>query len=180
MISGNTQALKDFDIFVSNNYKKLYTHAYCTTKNNEDAHDLLTDTYVKIKQFIIASGYTSTQFITHFCKSITNAYIDQKRKKQYQWLSADILEDFEEENNYCDEEELQQKREHLCKKMFQYIEKKYDPRECYVFRVYYLYPPNQRMTYQKISQQTGLGITYCSDVIRKIRLDLKQTFNGLH
>jgi len=175
-MSGNTnniEALSNFDTFVMRNYGRLKTHALVYTHNDEDATDLLHDTYLKIKQFIIMSGYTTQRFITHFCKSITNTFIDQKRKKKYNFIDIEILDDTYEEDNYADIEEKTRENEYLCKYIFKYLERNYSEKEQYIFKVYYLYPPKSRMTYNKISQQTGISITTCSDTIKKIRYDLK-------
>lgn len=168
-----TTALQNYDNFVQNNYQRLYVHALVQTHNEEEAIDLLHDTYIKIKEYIIMSGYSGTGFITHFCTSIRNRFIDMKRKKQFVMVQADGLEDKEYENDSEETEEKMKENEYKCKYVFKYIENNYDERQCYVFKVYYLYPPNQRMTYAKISQQTGLGISYCSETIKTIREDLR-------
>jgi RNA polymerase sigma factor (sigma-70 family) len=173
-MNDNSEALHNFDNFITENYQKVYTHAYCTTGDEEQAHDLLQDTYIKVRTFIEASGYTTNRFITHFCKSITNAWIDKKRKRVYEYVDFNILDDSIDEDNL--EEEQQHIRELKCKTIFQYIEKKYDERENYIFRVYFLFPPKERMTFQKISNQTGISLNDCSIIIRKIREDCKKTF----
>lgn len=175
-MTGNTQALLNFDEFITQNYDKVYTHAYCTTGDEEKAHDLLQDTYLKVRNFIAMSGYTTQRFITHFCRSVTNLWIDQKRKRNYEYVPHDILDNSFDEDDYDEIEHQQQLREAKCKIIFQYIENKYDAKENYVFRVYFLFPPSERMTYQKISNQTGLTIKYCSLTIRKIRDDIKRTY----
>jgi len=173
MVSGNTIAAQNFDDFFNANYKKLYTHSLVQTHNREEAIDLLHTTYLKLKTYIVASGYTTTRFITYVCTSISNTFIDGKRKKKYEHVCDTVLETHEDENDSQELEDQQKDREYLCKYIFKYIENKYDEKQCYVFRVYYLYPKNERMTFQKISNQTGLGITYCSDTIKKIRNDVR-------
>jgi len=168
-----TTAIENYDKFVQQNYKRLYTHAYVFTHDEEDAIDLLHDTYIKVKEYIIMSGFTTQRFITHMCTSIKNRFIDNKRRKKYEFCTDAELYEKEDVNISEEVEEEMRENEYLCKYAFKYIERHYTEKELYVFRVYYAYPPKNRMTYAKISEQTGLGISYCSETIKAIRIDLK-------
>ena len=81
-MSGSTAQLESFDKFFSNNYNKLLIHAKCLEKEEGRATDLLHSVYIKIKQRIIASGYTTYRYLTYVCHALTNTfYSDHKSKK---------------------------------------------------------------------------------------------------
>lgn len=180
--TGSTmEILNAYDNFVQSNYDRLYTHALVTTRDREYASDLLGDVYIAIKEMIIASGYTTQRFITYFCKSITNTWIDKLRKdnsrnKRYKFETDDSLVNKEYEDNYMEEEHLMREREYKCNMIFNYIEQKYTDRECYIFKTYFLFPPDKRMTFQVIADMTGMSTGFCSETIKKIREDIRNNF----
>jgi RNA polymerase sigma factor (sigma-70 family) len=180
-MSGTTVMLQSFDKFVQHNYPKLLTHAMVVTKNYEDASDLLHNVYIKIKQRIIESGYTTQRYITYFCTAISNTFFAERKAKKNRIGYVDIdecyldLEKILEHNDesWQQQEEFHQEKEYLTKMIFKFLENKYNDKEIYIFKCYYLFYP-ERMTYQKLSDQTGVSITYCSKIIKEIKMDIHQ------
>jgi RNA polymerase sigma factor (sigma-70 family) len=180
-MSGTTLMIETFDRFFAHNYQRLYTHALCYEKTEDRAIDLLHDTYLKIKTRIILSGFTTYRFITYCCTAITNTFYAQRKakKNRLNYIEVeDCFQDIENQNlntaeDWLENEEHHQQTEKLTKQIFEFLGNRYNEKEIFIFTVYYLMS-NERMTYQKISNQTGVNITTCSLVIKKIKKDLRE------
>jgi len=78
----------------------LYTFAYHLTYNEEDANDLLQETYLKAYRFI-DNYHAGTNAKAWLFRILKNAFINQYRKKSKQPTKVD----YEEVINYHDEED---------------------------------------------------------------------------
>jgi RNA polymerase sigma factor (sigma-70 family) len=78
----------------------LYTFAYHLTYNEEDANDLVQETYLKAYRFV-ASYNEGTNAKAWLFRILKNAFINQYRKKSKQPTQVD----YEEIINYHDEED---------------------------------------------------------------------------
>ncbi|WP_211356839.1 sigma-70 family RNA polymerase sigma factor [Phaeodactylibacter luteus] len=78
----------------------LYTFAYHLTYNEEDANDLVQETYLKAVRFI-SSYHAGTNAKAWLFRILKNAFINQYRKKSKQPTKVD----YEEIVNYHDEED---------------------------------------------------------------------------
>ncbi|MCR9101559.1 MAG: sigma-70 family RNA polymerase sigma factor [bacterium] len=93
----------------------LYTFAYHLTYNEEDANDLVQETYLKAFRFI-DSYNAGTNAKAWLFRILKNAFINQYRKKSKQPTQVD----YEEIINYHDEEESSLTSYHdLREEMFQ-------------------------------------------------------------
>ena len=80
----------------------LYTFAYHLTYNEDDANDLVQETYLKAYRFI-DSYHEGTNAKAWLFRILKNAFINQYRKKSKQPTKVD----YEEIINYHDEEDSQ-------------------------------------------------------------------------
>ncbi len=93
----------------------LYTFAYHLTYNEEDANDLVQETYLKAYRFI-DSYHAGTNAKAWLFRILKNAFINQYRKKSKRPTQVD----YEEVINYHDEEDTNLTSYHdLREEMFQ-------------------------------------------------------------
>lgn len=179
VITGKTD-IETFNHWYEDNYCKL--SKYC--KKYRIPEDTLHDTYLNIHNRIVKSGYTTTQYMTYIKRSIKNLEINTAKKNNNKFF-IDI--DCEDYTNFVEEKlievddiekDTQLYREEIMevsKKIFKYIDKKnYNDEWKFVFRCYYLM--DGRMTYEKLTEMTGLNKNKCTAIIQAMKNDIKQTF----
>lgn len=96
----NTQYDKVFEEELLPQIDALYTFAYHLTYNEEDANDLVQETYLKAHRFI-DSYQAGTNAKAWLFRILKNAFINQYRKKSKRPMEVD----YEEVVNFHDEED---------------------------------------------------------------------------
>lgn len=181
MITGNTDAIKVYDIWFGNNYKQLQKHC----KRYRIPDDYLNDVYLNVRDRIVRSGFTEQYYQTYVKRSLHNLMINEAKKcngrfeidfddEDYTVTIENTLQDNDET-----EKDTQQYREDimfLSKKIFEYImnEKRYNDEWQFVFRSYYLC--TGRMTYAKLTAMTGINKNQCTKIIQNIKKDIRTNF----
>lgn len=111
----NTQYDKVFEEELLPQIEALYTFAYHLTYNEEDANDLVQETYLKAHRFI-ESYQAGTNAKAWLFRILKNAFINQYRKKSKRPTEVD----YEEVINFHDEEDSNYSSYHdLREEMFQ-------------------------------------------------------------
>lgn len=175
------QEIRQFDTWISSHYECL--QSYCNKYHIPE--DILNNAYIKMKDRIVRSGYTSTQYMTYVKTTIGNLQKNEQKKWNNKFFVDVEDEDFENTiedkllNDDEDEKATQQYREdvmYFSMMLFKYImyEKKYDDEWQFVFRSYYLMP--QRFTYKKLTAATGYNKNHCTKIIQTMKSDIKENF----
>jgi hypothetical protein len=180
MVTGHTEDIKRFDLWVTENYTELLK--YC--KNYRIEEDLLNDTYLNVRERIMRSGFTETYFKTYIVRSLRNLQINEAKKLKNKFYINVDNKDYETniENTLIENDEIEkdtmQYREDvmsLSKMLFKYIETKaYDNEMQFVFRCYYLM--RGRMTYAKLTKMTGINKNKCTKIIQTMKQDIRENF----
>lgn len=171
---------------MTNNYS-LYNDGINDERVIEKVHDV----YERIMQRVTVSAVTASTIIGYIKNVIRHAIYDDvrpdlvKNRIKHIHLGNDlnagyhkVIEDVCYDNDTADKQHLQYRETsmYLSKKMFQYIELRYNEKQQYIFKCYFLM--TKKMTYQRLSEQTGYSIAYCSLTIKKIKRDLRNNFNN--
>jgi len=148
-----------------------------------DYKDFPNQAYIKIIDKINKNNW---KIVNHNITGLTltiirNLIIDENKQNKNNYGMFDsfnpeiekILQDkiiIEEDNiNYRND------LEYISKMLFKYLELKYSEKDIYIFRVYYL---TSKSTYKKVSYLTKYHFTYISQIIKKIKMDLKSNFEN--
>ena len=158
------------------------------------------DAYETIVERVVASAITATTIIAYIKQTIRNALFNDVRTDliknrirhesyrpsdvvnptnaamSYDQSIANELEQyFQDKENEAEQElDYYYRSQYYSKKIFQYLERRYNEKDCYIFRCYYLMP--KKMTYRKLEKQTGYSKSTCSNTIKKIKYDLRKNF----
>lgn len=179
-MTGFTADVQRYDNWISCNYNGLLR--YCKKYRIEE--DYINDVYLNVRNRILLSGYSGTQYTTFIKRSIHNLRINEAKKRNGKHYIEFGNEDYENtiETQLQLEDEIekdtQQYREDVLffsRMMFRYInEKQYDDKWQFIFRCYFLM--EGRMTYQKLTAMTGYHKNLCTRVITTIKNDIRQNF----
>lgn len=177
--------VQDFDRFFVKKYEKLLNEAVSITQHYEYSNDMVNDAYLKVRQRIWLSGYTGTNFHGFVWQSISNEWkVLCNRKKIRHFIDIDDhdnhFNDIEHAEQYLlteeewnqKQEEYYQKIEYIVRILFNYIETKYNEKEAYLFKTYFLLGE----TYKQLSVRTKYSQAYISNTIKPIKKDLKNNF----
>lgn len=180
-MTGFTLQAKEFDNWISCNYDTLVRHC----KRYRIREDEMHETYLNMKNRILLSGYTGSQYMTFFKRSLRNLMINEAKKQNGKFYIGIDNEDYETtiETTLQENEEIENDtklyREEvmfLSKMIFKYImtEKKYEDEWQFVFRCYYLMP--NRFTYAKLTEITGINKNKCTKIIQTMKNDIRTNF----
>ncbi len=152
----------------------LYTFAFHLTLNEEDANDLVQETYLKAYRFI-EKYHEGTNAKAWLFKILKNAFINQYRRKSKQPTRVD----YEEVVNYHDEEDSQYSSYiDLREDMFQYMMGDEVTEAINIlpvdFRVVILLCDIQGFTYEEISKIIDIPIGTVRSRLHRARNMLKE------
>ena len=177
------QVFSEKYLYFENYIKKVSGNNYNRFEQNPT--DILNDVYIEVSNRVDASGITGTTLVSYIKQSLRNNLYyqvrpDLKKNKIKKINYCDVTQQIEEIFLYKEELEKQHKiydeeSMYISKKIFQYIEGRYDQQSKYIFKCYFLM--ERRMTYKKLSKQTGYSIKDCCNTIKKIKKDLNENFN---
>jgi len=176
----NTQAVTEFDNWINCNYQDLIK--YC--KKYRINEDILPQVYLNIRDRIERLGYSGDTFMTYIKHSITFYRINEAKKNNnkhfidFQDEDYTISIDNKLLNEDYDEKKTREYREnvmYLSKMLFIYLNKKEYPDDWqFVFRCYYLM--EEKMTYSKLRDMTGINKNKCTTIIQTMKKDIKENF----
>lgn len=167
-------------------FKRNYNTLTAQTKNitgyydHELIIDFSHDAYIKIKSRIEDKGYEGKNFGGYYYRVVQNLYHDHtkdKRKKKNVGID-DYFNTTEHKLHEIDEdhknsEEYMNQVYFLTPEMFKFLEINFTDKENHIFRSYYLVP---KTSYAVLSKRIGYSISYCSQVIKKMKKSLRKDF----
>jgi len=172
---------KEFDKFFETEYDYLLSFAK-SIDPKAPYEDLLHDCYGKIKDRIVANGFTGDTFLNFTRVTLMNTYKSNYRllQKRPQVPYHDLNFKYKIENTLQtereqieQEEQRQNSIEYLNTMIYCYIDEKYNEKERFVFKTYYLLKP-KKLNYRTLAEATGYSITTVSNIIKKMKKDLRQ------
>jgi len=179
-----------FNEVFAENYQELVIFA----RNDED---LVHDTYEKILKRFTAkpntddkrfsdnvqfTGNTTTEIrkkLFYYTKTaIFNTFRTNERLKKFTVQPDDFISEVERvltTNDILEQDNLdyEHQLEFITEKLFEYIKLKYKETDAYVFRVYFIYDKDNKITYKQLSVITGFSISKCCGIIQTIKADLR-------
>ena len=176
-LSGDT-LITAYNKIYADNYKHFIAYA----KQDSDA---VNQQYLKIRARFETLDFTGTTIQNIYDKiyayiklSIYNTYLTKKRLER-DILSPDTCHNemeqvLQREQSYTEDNlSHEQQLEYVTRMLFEYIKQKYPETHNYVFRCYYLYDKDKRITYQQLSQITGFSISKCCQIIKTMKADIR-------
>jgi RNA polymerase sigma factor (sigma-70 family) len=180
----NENKVKEFDKFFKENYKKILNDARSITKNDLYYEDIVNENYLKIRERILRNGFNGN-FYAYVWISIKNDFSTIKKTQgkrvmkdidDYDNNSSDIekAEQILLQQQYWNDENetYYQNIEFIVMKLFDFIETRYNEKQCYLFKTYFLLSTN----YKELSEITKYSQTYISNTIKPMKKDVKNNF----
>jgi len=177
----NEDKVNEFNQFFSSNYKYLKGF----TKSIDckaDYENLLHHVYLKVRDRIETNGYNGNEYMNFTRVALMNSYKSQYRQnKKIQIIDIDD-EDFTNhiETILVNQEELLQQDQliqaeisYIINGIYEYVEKYFNQKELFVFRTYYLLK-HKHLNYKQLSEATGYSVTSVSNIIKRIKKELRQ------
>lgn len=176
----NSEQVKKYDEFFTQNY--LYLKSFTKSINpKHEYNDTLHDVFLKCRNRIEENGFEGQGFLNYTRVSLMNQY-----KSTYRNNKKKELVDIDDENFYStieealaqtedqsqQENELYNRNTYLVSMVYEYLDKYYDDRDKFVFRVYYLLK-HKHLNYKQLSEACKMSITTVSNIIKKIKGDLR-------
>ena len=141
-----------------------------------DSKDIVNETYLKVRSKIPDSGWTGN--ITGYTLiTLKNSVITAKEQSKkflplelHRVLNEADWSMIENERDQIERQVYGDNLRETSKRIFKYIETKYNDKERFIFRAYYL---NKKQTYKKVQKQTGYSIGFISETIKRMKQDLR-------
>ena len=156
-------------------------NAYCNKyKINEDH---VSNTYLKLKRTLTASGLTEQDYYRFIRRSIYNSHLDEKQML-YTRKTFNYVDDKHKTNQIetalreRDEWDIEGKQfawelEYLTRMLFKYIDtQNYSEMEVFIFKSYAI----SQFSYKEINEKFGITIDTAKNIMRKFRKDLRANF----
>lgn len=177
----NEDKVNEYNNFFSKNY--IYLKSFTKSIDNKaDYENLLHSVYLKIRDRIEANGYNGDEYLNFTRVCLMNSYKSQYRKnKKIQLIDLDD-EDFtnhienvlvRKEELYEQDQLIQSEISYINNGIYEYIEKYFNQKEVFVFKTYYLLK-HKHLNYKQLSEATGYSITSVSNIIKRIKKELRQ------
>jgi RNA polymerase sigma factor (sigma-70 family) len=164
-------------------YAQNYGHFVGFAQGNRD---LVHKVYLNIYNNFQTANFTGKteneilEKIYGYCKmSIWNTFLTEQRLKKHSVAPDECMHQLEyilqreEARNEDDRTETQQ-LEYITMKLFEYLKKNYTESEQYVFRCYFLYDKDKRLTYAQLSKLSGYSISKVCGIVQRIKTDLRK------
>jgi DNA-directed RNA polymerase specialized sigma subunit len=173
--SANT---KTFDNIFQNNYK----HFIAFSQGNVDnVHNVYLSVRNRIEAIVFTGNSTTEvndKLYGYIKRSIYWEFLEKQRLKKHEIDVHDCMHQLEyilqrdeafNEDNRTETQQL----EYVTMKLFEYLKLKYTESEQYVFRCYFLYDKDKRLTYSQLAKLTGFSISKVCGIIQRIKADLR-------
>lgn len=196
MITGFTDQVGLFDLFLAKNYQTLYRDAISIFKHHEHTQDYLQDVILYARERISRSGFTGNNYYRYVWASLNGKFltvkrIERQKKKDfhYEFPNQDVeYDEVQDANPFSNEVELalrlqqemndddllyQEEIQYHCERIFRFVDVRHSPKAAHLFKSYYKEP---KCTYSKLSKRTGYHFSYCQQTISEIKKDIKRNY----
>jgi len=181
----NEEKTKEFDEFFKENYKYLNEFSKSINPKN-DYKSLVHDVYLRTRTRINEHGYDGHDYLNFTRVALMNLfksnYRSEKKKtminienEDYYQTIEQILLQKEEQNEQ--ENDRQNLNVYLTTMVYDYIDHYYNQKEVFIFRTYYLLK-HKHLNYKQLAEATGYSITSVSNIIKKMKKDLRQNLKS--
>lgn len=156
-------------------YKKYYTVVYkylfCLTHNSDIAEELTQETFYKmIKKIDTFKG--NSKLSVWLCEIAKNLWYDELRKKKYQTVSYDEIED---SNSTVDKQNVE--NDYINKEEFDETQKQIETLDILSKRVLYL-RLNSDMSFKEIGDILGKTETWARVTFYRAKQKIKEDYNN--
>lgn len=176
----NDEKVKEYDNFIVNNYNLL--KGFCKSIDaKNDYENLMQTSYLKCRERIMINGYDGKDFLNYFRCTAMNTYKSEYRQKQKKQL-IDIedqcyyntIEDSLQQQNEQDKqnEDIHNQISYIINGIYDYLDTYFDEKQIFVFKIYFLLK-HKHLNYKQLSDATGYSITSVSNIIKKIKKELR-------
>jgi RNA polymerase sigma factor (sigma-70 family) len=176
----NDVKVQEFDRFFVQNYS--YLKGFTRSINPQhDYENTLHEVYLRLRDRIQVVGYEGDDYLNYTRCGLMNYFKDEWRLKvkrqsvdfedpSYYATIEDVLLTKEEQQQQ--EAERQQLNSYYNTMIFEYIQEKYNPKEIFIFKTYYLLK-HKHLNYKTLSTVTGFSMTSVSNTIKRMKKDLR-------
>jgi RNA polymerase sigma factor (sigma-70 family) len=177
----NDEKVIEFNEFFIKEYQYLMGFSKSINPQS-DYESLLHDCYLRCRDRIEINGYEGTNYMNFMRVTIMNTF-----KSNYRNLKKRQIIDIENQNYYntiedilLQKEEQQEQEieaihqnEYLTTMIYEYVDNFYNQKENYIFKTYFILK-HRHLNYKQLAQATGYSITSVSNVIKRIKKDLRK------
>lgn len=179
MTTGYTDQVKQFDAFLFKKYNEIRSQTQQIFWNEDGFEDALQDNVLRVRDRIIKSGFTSSNYQGYLWLANSNSYkLQQKRKtwSTHTVYNSDLIANLDVPNSDDHtSEDYYSKVDKKVKHLFNYLDEYHSDLAQQLFIDYYL---NGKNTYQKIVEQSGLNFSTVKKNMSLLKRDLKLNLNG--
>lgn len=177
----NETKVKEYDKFIEGNYR--YLLGFCKSIDpKNDYEDLMQLSYLKCRERITKNGYSGDTFLNYFRCTAMNTY-----KSGYKKARSKTIIDIEDpdyhatiEQTLLTKEEQQEQDKlieyelsYISNGIYEYVEKYFNKKERFIFATYFLLK-HKHLNYSQLSDATGYSMTSVSNIIKRIKKELRQ------
>lgn len=172
--------IKLFDEFFCQNYKYLLSFSKSIDPKS-DYESLTHDLYIRARMRIEETGFSGNTFLNYVRVGLMNLYKSNYRNnKNHQIIDIENPDYFHlteetlalKENQDEQELEQQQLNSYLTSSVYEYLDKYVSTKEQFIFKTYYLLK-HHHINYKELSKITGYSITSVSNVIKRLKKELR-------
>jgi RNA polymerase sigma factor (sigma-70 family) len=177
--------IREFDQFFCNNYK--YLIGFSKSINPQADYESLThDLYLRARNRIADNGFSGDTFLNYTRVGLMNLYKSHYRTtKKHQLIDIEnpdyynLTEEVLAMKEYQDiqQEEQNQTNTYLTSNVYEYLDRYATPKEQYIFKTYYLLK-HHHINYKQLSEITGYSITSVSNIIKRLKKQLRRDLNS--
>lgn len=168
-MTGHTLAVQRFDDFITKNYVVLKTMAQQVCWNSPNYQDILQDKLLMIRNRILLSGFTGSNYNGFIWMSLSNSYRLERRNLSRKPILS-LPDDYDEVDLSGTSRQFHDDLEVLTRHTFKYLDEFYGEKS----RILYLQFQNRETnSYAKLAKASGLELRTIKNLISKIRKDLK-------
>ncbi len=166
-LNGNNEAFSE----LVTRYKRLvYSVAYKFTKDSDEANDMAQDAFIKMYRSL--SKYNNQyKFSTWTVKVTTNICIDYMRRKKFNTISLDEIENFTGKNNSPEEHYLRKEKSITLKRAIDSLPE--------IYRVPIILYHQQGLSYKEIAEKLDKPISIVKNRIFRARNSLRESLIGV-
>ena len=165
-LDGNKDAFSE----IVSRYKRLiYSVAYKFSKDSYEVNDLAQEAFIKIYRSL--SKYDSQYKFSTWCvKVATNICLDHVRRKKFNSVSLDEIENFTGSNNSPEEHYLRKEKSHALKEAIEELPE--------IYRVPIVLYHQKGMSYKEIADTLDKPMSIIKNRIFRARHALKENLIG--
>lgn len=178
---GNNDKIQEFNQFFSENYNYLKGFTKSIDPKN-DYQSTLHTVYLKCRDRIAVNGYEGNNYMNFTRVSLMNTYKSQYRSNKkntfvdiedhdYYALIEEILLLKEEQDTQ--DELIQYELSYIVNGIYDYLDSYYSDKEKFIFKTYFLLK-HKHLNYKQLSEATHYSISSVSNIIKKIKKDLRE------